>query len=90
MAKKRNSNRVTAEITLSHLMQLAQEHGCCLGHEQALAFLNQEGRAYEMWKHMMYAGFDFILCALVGQYATPKHVQGCEPAAMDDPHTMLQ
>jgi hypothetical protein len=90
MAKKRNANRVTAEITLSHLLQLAQEHGCCLSHEQALAFLNQEGRANEMWKHMMYAGFDFILCALVGQYATPKHVQGCEPAAMDDPHMLLQ
>jgi hypothetical protein len=90
MAEKRNSNRVTAEITLSNLMRLAHEHGCCLSREEALAFLNQEGRAYEMWKHMMYAGFDFILCALVERYATPKHVQGCEPAAMGDSRAMLQ
>ena len=48
-----------AEITLSHLLQLATEQGSPLSREQALAFLNQEGRAFEMWKQMMHAGEEF-------------------------------
>ncbi|HXM22188.1 MAG TPA: hypothetical protein VN948_13095 [Terriglobales bacterium] len=39
-----------AEITLSHLLRLANEHGCSVSREEALAFLNQQGRAFEMWK----------------------------------------
>ena len=27
----------------------------------------QEGRAQEMWKHMMQAGLDFIACSLLRQ-----------------------
>ena len=49
-----------AEITLSHLLRLATEHGYSVNREQAVAFLNQQGRAYELWKHMMQAGEDFI------------------------------
>jgi histidinol phosphatase-like PHP family hydrolase len=45
-----------AEITLPHLLRLAKEHGCSVTQQQAAAFLNQEGHAYEMWKHMMRAG----------------------------------
>ncbi len=54
-----------AEITLSHLMRLGDEQGCPVSREQALAFLNQEGRAFEMWKHMMQAAEDFIACGLL-------------------------
>ena len=60
MTEKRNRVKVTAEITVSHLIRLATEKGCCVSQEQALAFLNQEGRAFEMWKHMMEAGEAFI------------------------------
>jgi hypothetical protein len=56
---KKDRERVTAEITLSHLMRLGNEQGCPVSREQALAFLNQEGRAFEMWKHMMQAA-EFI------------------------------
>ena len=28
--------------------------------EDAIAFLNHNGRAYDMWKHMMQAGEDYI------------------------------
>ena len=56
-----------AEITLSHLLRLANEHGCSVSRQQALAFLNQQGRAYEMWKHMMQAGEDFIACSFLRQ-----------------------
>jgi hypothetical protein len=35
-----------AEITLSHVLRLATEQGSPVSREQALAFLNQEGRAF--------------------------------------------
>jgi hypothetical protein len=55
---------VTAEITLSHLMRLGDEQGFPVSRDQALAFLNQEGRAFEMWKHMMQAAEEFIASSL--------------------------
>ena len=60
MIDKKNRERVIAEITLSHLMRLGNEQGCPVSREQALAFLNQEGQAFEMWKHMMQAAEQFI------------------------------
>ncbi len=68
MPKKRNRDKVIAEITVSHLMRLAIENGCSVSQEQALVFFNREGRAQEMWKHMMQAGLDFIACSLLPQY----------------------
>jgi len=65
MRHKKDRNRVMAEITLSHLLRLANERGCAVSLEQAIAFLNQEGYAYEMWKQMMQAGEDFIACSLL-------------------------
>jgi hypothetical protein len=50
MAEKKNRERVMAEITISYVLRLANEYGCCLSPEQARVFLNEEGRAYEMWK----------------------------------------
>jgi hypothetical protein len=67
MTQKKCRDRVIAEITLSHLLRLANEQGCPVNREQALVFLNQEGRAFEMWKQMMQAGENFILCRLLGQ-----------------------
>jgi hypothetical protein len=71
MTPKRDRDRVMAEITLPHLLRLANEHGCPVSREQALAFLNQHGRAYEMWKHMMQAGEDFIVRSLWGADSLP-------------------
>jgi len=64
MSEKKDRERVIAEITLSHLMRLGNEQGCPVSRDQALAFLNQEGRAFEMWKHMTQAAEDFIACSL--------------------------
>ena len=64
--RKRNRERVSAEITLSYLMRLAIEQGCPVSREQALEFLNEQGRAYEMWKRMMQAAEDFIARSLRG------------------------
>ena len=61
---KKDRERVIAEITLSHLMRLGKEQGCPVSRDQALAFLNQEGRAFEMWKHMMQAAEEFIAHSL--------------------------
>jgi hypothetical protein len=64
--QKRNRERVLAEITISYLMRLGIEQGCPMSREQALGFLNEGGRAYEMWKHMMQAAEDFIARSLWG------------------------
>lgn len=60
MTDKKKRERVVAEITLAHLTQFAREIGRTLNQEEAVAFLNQEGRAYDMWKHMMLAGEEYI------------------------------
>ena len=52
MKKNRHMERVIAEITLFHLIRLGNEHGCSVSREQAMAFLNEEERAQEMWNHM--------------------------------------
>lgn len=71
MSEKKDRERVIAEITLSHLMRLGNEQGCPVSREQALAFLNQEGRAFEMWKHMMQAAEDFIAGSLLRHPLSP-------------------
>ena len=71
MSDKKDRERVIAEITLSHLMRLANEQGCPVIRDQALAFLNQEGRAFELWKHMMQAAEDFIAGSLLRYSLSP-------------------
>ncbi len=68
MTQKRKREKVVAEITTAHLMQLMQEQGRSLDHQQALNFLNEEGRAYLMWKQMMYAGENYIKSVLAQTY----------------------
>jgi hypothetical protein len=57
MTDKKSRDRVIAEITLSRLIRLGAEQGRPVSREQALTFLNQEGRAFEMWKHADRRGF---------------------------------
>ena len=70
-----------AEITLSHLMRLAIEQGCPVSREQAVAFLNQEGHAYEMWKQMMQAGEKFIAGRLLRHCISPEGTSDVVPLA---------
>ena len=56
-----------AEITISYVLRLASEQSCSVSREQARVFLNEEGRAYEMWKNMMQAGEEFIASSLLRQ-----------------------
>jgi len=64
MTEKKKREKVVAEITLAHLTQFARELGRHLSQEEAIAFLNQDGRAYGMWKHMMHAGEEYIKSSL--------------------------
>lgn len=79
MSKKKDRERVIAEITLSHLMRLENKEGCPVSREQALAFLNQEGQAFEMWKHMMQAAENFIACSLLRHSLSPRGHHGFAP-----------
>jgi hypothetical protein len=73
MTERKDRDRVIAEITLSHLLRLANEHHCFVSRKQALKFLNQQGHAFEMWKQMMQAGEDFIARSLLGQSTSLKY-----------------
>lgn len=68
MTEKKQREKVVAEITLAHLLQLAREAGHAITEEEALVFLNHHGRAYAMWKEMMHAGENYIKGALKSQY----------------------
>ncbi|ABF40410.1 hypothetical protein Acid345_1408 [Candidatus Koribacter versatilis Ellin345] len=59
-SKKCWRERVTAEITVAHLVEFARETGGEISLQQAANFLNENGQAYEMWMHMMRAGEEFI------------------------------
>ena len=74
MTQKKDRDRVMAEITLPHLLRLANEHGCSVSREQAFTFLNKDGRAFEMWKQMMQAGENFIVRSLLGRVLTRSAV----------------
>jgi len=60
MTEKKKREKVSAEITAEHLIRFAREVGASMSHEEAIGFLNREGRAYDMWKHMMQAGEEYI------------------------------
>jgi hypothetical protein len=79
MTDKKDRERVIAEITLSHLMRLGNEQGCPVSREKARAFLNQDGRAFEMWKHMMQAAEDFIAGSLLQRSFSPGGHNGFAP-----------
>ena len=48
MAIPKSIQAAVVEITLSHLLRLTNEQVSHVSREQALAFLNQEGRAFEL------------------------------------------
>jgi len=66
LKKKCWREKVTAEITLAHMLQVARELGTNLDADEVAAFLNQKGRAQDMWMHMMQAGEAYIKSSLQG------------------------
>ena len=73
MTQKKKREKVVAEITTAHLIALMQEQGRSLDRQQAVNFLNEEGRAYLMWKQMMHAGENYIKDVL--EQAPPSQFQ---------------
>ncbi|HEV2117669.1 MAG TPA: hypothetical protein VGR48_16665 [Terriglobales bacterium] len=69
--KKCWRQKVVAEMTAIHLQQFAREMGASLSTPDALVFLNEQGRAYEMWQHMMRAGEQYIKAKLQESYRLP-------------------
>lgn len=64
LKKKCWREKVTAEITVIHLQQFAQELGTNLSAAEVAQFLNQNGLAQNVWMHMMQAGEQYIKSSL--------------------------
>jgi hypothetical protein len=62
--KKYWREKVTAEITVAHVLQFARELGTKMNAAEVAAFLNQNGRAQSVWMHMMQAGEQYIKSSL--------------------------
>ncbi|HKN34307.1 MAG TPA: hypothetical protein VJX16_13800 [Terriglobales bacterium] len=77
MTGKKKREKVTAEITAAYLSQFAGELGAVMTREEAIAFLNRDGRAYGMWKQMMQAGEEYIKNTL--QQQTPVRLRQNDP-----------
>ena len=60
LKKKCWREKVTAEITLAHVLQFAREAGTSMSAAELAAFLNERGRAQAVWTHMMQAGEEYI------------------------------
>ena len=60
LKKKCWREKVTAEITVIHLQQFAQDMGTNLSADEVAQFLNQDGLAQNVWMHMMQAGEQYI------------------------------
>ena len=73
LKKKCWREKVTAEITLAHVLQFARELGSTMSSAEVAAFLNENGHAQKMWMHMMQAGEDYVKASLRG--ARPGFVQ---------------
>lgn len=67
LKKKCWREKVTAEITLTHVLQFAKEAGSNMNPTQVAAFLNEQGRAQAVWTHMMQAGEEYIKSSLSGE-----------------------
>jgi hypothetical protein len=68
MNDKKKREEATAEITAYHLTQWVATEGHRFTQEDAVAFLIQDGHAYDMWMHMMEAGEAYLQARLDRQH----------------------
>lgn len=64
LKKKCWREKVTAEITMSHVQQFAEEMGTNMSAAEVAEFFNQNGRAQVVWIHMMQAAEQYIKSSL--------------------------
>jgi uncharacterized protein with HEPN domain len=60
LKKKCWREKVTAEITLAHMLQFAKELGSNMDAAEVAEFLNEKGLAQGIWMQMMQAGEAYI------------------------------
>jgi hypothetical protein len=72
LKKKCWREKVTAEITVAHMLQFARELGTNMDAAEAAIFLNEHGRAQVVWTHMMQAGEVFLKSSLAGNTGLHK------------------
>jgi hypothetical protein len=60
LKKKCWREKVTAEITVAHMLQFARELGTNMDAAEVAEFLNEKGRAQGIWMHMMQAAEAYI------------------------------
>jgi hypothetical protein len=63
-SRRKQRDRVVAELTFRHLIEAGREAGQFISDEEALEFLNQDGHADQMWIRMMRAGEDYAMSKL--------------------------
>jgi len=81
--KKCWRDKVTAEITLTHVQAFAQEVGTHLSASEVEQFLNNKGLAQNVWIHMMTAAEQFIKSSLQDRVtALPPGERRTLPAPM--------
>jgi hypothetical protein len=76
--KKFWREKVTAEITLTHLRKIAQEAGVSLAPEDTATFLNSGSFAQTLWVRMMRAGEEYIKSSL---YVSPHNIRDAKGLA---------
>jgi hypothetical protein len=64
LKKKCWREKVTAELTMAHVVQFAQEMGANMDASEVAEFLNHNGTAQNVWMHMMQAGEHYIKSSL--------------------------
>ena len=60
MKEGKKRERVVAELTYGHLMEIAKRAGQPMSKADAIRFLNQRGHANEIWRRMVAAGEDYL------------------------------
>ena len=81
LKKKCWREKVTAEITVAHMLQFARELGANMNAAEAATFLNEKGRAQAVWTHMMQAGEQYIKANLQGNKGSLHSVKRSAQAA---------
>lgn len=83
LKKKCWREKVTAEITVAHMLQFAKELGTNMDAAEVAAFLNEKGRAQGIWTHMMQAGEQYIKSSLqVSGVGLPKLKPGAQSSPL--------
>ncbi len=85
LKKKCWREKVTAEITVTHVQEFAQELGAKLDVAEVAQFLNHNGLAQNVWIHMMEAGEQYIKSSLQSKLkaiAVPQNCRASVPALM--------